>query len=450
MLDYGGYAVSDGIRGRHVMDNSCGDGSFLKEVVRRYLSSCAGAPLNEIKNELETYIHGIEIDQEECGKCRESLSAIAEEYGVTNVEWDLKCANSLTVDEYDGKMDFVFGNPPYVRTRNLDDNEFRKFSFAEKGMADIYLAFYELGLRMKNETGTMCYIAPSSWIYSTSGKSMRKWIMDTKALSRVVDFEDIQVFENAQTYVMITLFDGEPHTHIQYDKYDGEDKKFKTVSTLKYDNIFINGKIFFAGKEGLDVIRKIEAAPFGSIRVKNGYATLADNIFIDNLPELSDYTIDVVKSSTGKWKKCLFPYDKNLNPVPLGAIKQTAEDVYRYIMDNEEALRKRTYDRNRGGYWHLIGRSQGLCDTYRRKIAVNSYLRTPSDIKLNEANPGQGVYGGLYILTDKGVDEILRVLKTETFIGYIKSLRKYKSGGYYTYSASDLEKYLNFIFSGEK
>lgn len=58
--------------------------------------------------------------------------------------------------------------------------------------------------------------------------------------------------------------------------------------------------------------------------VKNGYATLADDIFIDNLPEFSEYTIPILKGSTGQWKKCLFPYDRNLKLIPLEKIKETS------------------------------------------------------------------------------------------------------------------------------
>ena len=35
MLDYGGYIVSPYIRKKHVMDNSCGDGTFLQEILKR-------------------------------------------------------------------------------------------------------------------------------------------------------------------------------------------------------------------------------------------------------------------------------------------------------------------------------------------------------------------------------------------------------------------------------
>lgn len=456
MLDYAGYVASPHIRKKHVIDNSCGDGAFLKEILRRYLISCkndGGAPLLSLKkyrNELETYIHGIEIEPSECEKCKASLSSIAAEYGISDVQWDIKCANSLTVAEYDGKMDYVFGNPPYVRLHNIDDGMMRilrGFTFSEKGAADLYMAFYELGLRMRNGNGVLCYISPSAWINNLSGKGMREWLGGSHQLCGVIDFESTQVFEDAQTYVMVTLFENCPHAFVRYDRYDEQTGRFRAVSAPSYDEIFVGGRIFFGTETELDIIRKVEAIKSGAVEVKNGYATLADDIFIDNLPPISGCAIDVVKASTGVWKKCLFPYGSNMKPLSLDEIRSMAPDAYEYIIANGERLMSRTYDANSDGYWHLIGRSQGLNDTYRHKVSVNAIVRTPDDIKLSDVLPGQGVYGGLYILTEMGAEEIGKILKTNEFISYVKSLRKYKAGGYYTFSSKDLERYLNFVLS---
>jgi len=57
---------------------------------------------------------------------------------------------------------------------------------------------------------------------------------------------------------------------------------------------------------------------------------------------------------------------------------------------------------------------------------------------------GTGVYGGLYILTDLSEDELRGVLVSDEFEAYVKSLGKYKSGGYYTYSSKELQLYLNY------
>ena len=444
LLNSAGY-YAPGIRYKHVIDNSCGDGRILKEVVSRYINSCPGSTnASQIKKELETYIHGIELNPSEVEKCKDGLSAIAEEQGgITGVNWDIRCGDALSITDYEGKMDYVLGNPPYVRIHNMKNGAYKDFSFSKDGMADLYLAFYEHGLNMRNEHGILSYIAPSPWIYSASGKNMRKYVERTRELSKVIDFESTQVFENVQTYVMIAVFDKNRHNEIAYYQYDGKLFSEYKVADLVYDDIFIDGKIFFGTSEELDAIRKINGCKANGIVVKNGYATLADKIFIDGLPPLSKYTINVIKASTGEWKKCLFPYD-GLTPVPLDVIKSEAVDVYDYIVENETQLKARTFDHTNGEHWHLIGRNQGLGDTFKHKIAVNCIIRTSGDLKINDVRPGEGVYSGLYILTDNPVSWAEKLLRTDEFVSYVKSLRKYKSGGYYTFSSKDLQQYLNF------
>ena len=52
------------------------------------------------------------------------------------------------------------------------------------------------------------------------------------------------------------------------------------------------------------------------------------------------------------------------------------------------------------------------------------------------------MFGGLYIVSDLPVAEFERALRTDEFIGYVRSLCKYKNGGYYTFSSGDLGRYL--------
>lgn len=162
-----------------------------------------------LKADLERFVHGIELDPVVCADCRSNLDGIAKDFGVENVGWDLLNTNALSVTRYDGQMDFVVGNPPYVRVHNLEEgyDEVKSFRFAEGGMTDLYLAFYELGLRMINGTGKLCYITPSSWLSSVAATNMRKYVMQHRTLAGLIDLGHQQVFENVTAYTMIALFD---------------------------------------------------------------------------------------------------------------------------------------------------------------------------------------------------------------------------------------------------
>ena len=58
---------------------------------------------------------------------------------------------------------------------------------------------------------------------------------------------------------------------------------------------------------------------------------------------------------------------------------------------------------------------------------------------------GEGLYSGLYIITDYNIpfDDIISIIRTDEFVDYVKMLKKYKSGGYYTYNSKDVEQYIN-------
>ena len=102
---------------KHIMDNSCGDGIILIEIIKRYIDAYyeKNKSYKGIEKELEKYIHGIELDFEIYKACLKKLEKTVKKYNLNNVKFDILNENTLTVDKYDGKMDFVIGNPPYVR-----------------------------------------------------------------------------------------------------------------------------------------------------------------------------------------------------------------------------------------------------------------------------------------------------------------------------------------------
>ena len=58
-----------------------------------------------------------------------------------------------------------------------------------------------------------------------------------------------------------------------------------------------------------------------------------------------------------------------------------------------------------------------------------------------------GVYSGLYIISDISEEVLRTALLSDDFIKYISVLKKYKSGGYYTFNSKELKQYLDFKLS---
>lgn len=451
ILDLTGYTSPNNIIGKHIIDNSCGDGAFLTEIVDRYCQAFIGSKENLIEH-LQTYIHGIEIDFNERNKCIANLDKIVHQYGIVGVKWDVLCANTLSVSTYNSKMDYVVGNPPYVRVHNLDSSydAVKSYKFANGGMTDLYLVFFEIGFNMLKPDGQLCYITPSSWLNSVAADTMRKYVLSSQCLTALVDLEHFQAFDKITTYTLISHFKKSHNKNtFDYYTYNSEDNCCDFVEKLDLFDIYIDSCFYLGSSDNLTMLRKIKTTKCPKYAsVKNGFATLADAVFIgDNIPE-SAITIRAIKGSTGKWYKCLFPYNEKGKPLPEEKIFEDEKIRYHLLAHKAELLKgKPEY-----AGWYLYGRTQALADVYRPKLSINSLVRTTKDLKLVELISGEGIYSGLYVISDSNIplQDIKNIIASNEFIEYVKLLKKYKSGGYYTYNSKDVEQFINYHLTYNK
>lgn len=426
---------------KHVIDNSCGDGAFLTLIVTRYIEAYLDKhhTINGLKEELEKYIHGIDCDPEIIKECLNNLKKICHKYHLNNVNFDLLNKDALTVNKYDGKMDYVLGNPPYVRVHNLK-NEYqkvKKFSFSKKGMTDLYIAFYEIGLNMLNNSGTLCYISPNSFYNSLAGSKFRKYLEENHNLEALMDLGHYQPFTASAYTTICKIRNGSKVNECKYYKYDIKTGKPKYITDINYDDLFINGNIIltvdntkFLQYLRYDLKKKLK------IEVKNGFATLRDNVFIQKEFNFNQNTIDVIKGSTGEWKKCIFPYDQEGHLISFNNLDKK---VQKYLLKNKNELLQSQKDNE----WYAFGRTQAIKDVSKNKISINTCIKDLASIRLNIVKENQGIYSGLYILTDLPYNVIKECICSSTFIEYLKVINKCKRGGYYTFSSKDLAKYLN-------
>ncbi len=447
LTDYRGARIAR----KHVVDPSCGDGAFLSVVVERYCRENANLGASKLKAELETFAHGVELDPTEREKCVQNLDAVALTFGVQGVNWDVVCADALTFDRFDGKIDFVVGNPPYVRVHNLGAtfDAAKRFEFAQSGMTDLFLVFYELGLRMLNRTGVLGYITPSSFFTSVAGGRLREKIVADNLLAKLVDLKHRQFFDAAtySTIVVLTPCRKSGSATEYFEISDGD--ALKPIERLTPDDFYLDGKFYFSTRRNLRFLNEILAfqTPKNAERfaVKNGFATLADAFFIgdDVTFGFTDFTIPAVKASTGVWSRCLYPYDAEGRPLPWETLAAVPA-VKRYYEAACERLKRRSLTNPVA--WPYFGRTQGLKDVARSKYAVNALIRDASDLKITPSPAGTGVYGGLYILTDVASKTLRSLLSSDDFGAYVSLLQKYKSGGYYAFSSKDLKAFLERQF----
>ncbi|MEG9328991.1 Eco57I restriction-modification methylase domain-containing protein [Salinimicrobium catena] len=103
-------------------------------------------------------------------------------------------------------FDVVIGNPPYIRQEELKEfKAFFKRNFSlYTGTADIYIFFIEKGFAILKKHGVFTYIMPNKFMQTGYGQPARKFLLEKNVLE-IIDFGDLQVFEEATTYPCILI-----------------------------------------------------------------------------------------------------------------------------------------------------------------------------------------------------------------------------------------------------
>ena len=108
----------------------------------------------------------------------------------------------------DAGFDAVVGNPPYVRQESLGDlKPYLASAYPEvyHGVADLYVYFYEQGLRQLRRGGLMSYIVTNKWLRAGYGEPLRRFFASESVIEEIVDFGHAPIFEDADVFPCIVL-----------------------------------------------------------------------------------------------------------------------------------------------------------------------------------------------------------------------------------------------------
>lgn len=463
-----------------ICDPACGDGAFLVPAAERLLASIGR---EEALGALRR-MAGYDVDGDAVTRCRARLDAAVEaRYPGERVAWGVERRGAFDRAAFRrarGRFTHVVGNPPYIRVQHLEAPRRRRLAGqweTLRGATDSYLVFYELGLELLAEGGTLAYIAPSSWLRSDSGSALRERIAASHTALRILDFGAHQAFADVTTYTAIAVIrKGGRTKDIPVEKYDGA--AFRKAGRIAVDAANPRAPWIPSLPSDRARLRKLakRGPKLGEVAtIHVGIQTLADSVFILPLadeesygaPEesygASDYALcradgetlrlerwilrRVVKASVMKNgrdptpRAAIFPYDESGALLPEERVREDAPRVYAWLLRNKARL----LARDKGGFdprrWHAFGRHVSITSGFGDKILTAGMNLRPNFQRCPD--PSATFYSGYCVKPFPNVDadRLLDALNSpdmEFFIG--RTSRPYQ-GDWMSYAKSFIKDF---------
>lgn len=453
LLDSVGYIKH--LYGNKILENSCGDGNILVEIVQRYIDDCManGLSRTKIKNGLAKDIYGVEIDPEQYKKCIKNLDAVLQRNNIKKVKWNIYNKDYLRWDETIF-FQFIVGNPPYITYSELnkDDQKYVKetFTTCTKGKFDYCYAFVEKSIKSLDQNGKMAYLISSSIFKTVFGINLRNFMKPY--ITIIKDYTQEKVFDNALVKSSIMVL----------DKHRRQNTLYYRDMTLKTDiNIPINelaDKWFFTNTTSRGLHR------FGDyFKVSHVVATLLNEAYVIRDSDYEEqeqgfsckgHVIerDVVKETASprslryqKNEKIIFPYkymDGNLIRYEEAEFERLYPGATAYLNEFRDKLDNRRSDSN--ARWYEYGRSQALSALDCEKLLISTVIT--GDIVVYELTRECIPYAGMYIVAcennnDYSLKNAIHILKSREFKQYVLDVGIHISGSSLRITSKDVEDY---------
>ena len=459
------------LAGVHVCDPACGSGDFLVPIVEEVCKRAIKAHAKDHAKYLATLkqLTGYDIDGTAVRRCRERMSAAVEkglgQYYPVDF-WRIFKADAMDMWLCDTeKFDWVVGNPPYVRIQHLEAKRRDKIRRAGwkyfQGSSDLYIVFFELGLRLLKEGGNLIFISPSGWIRNEAGKAIRKDLEANHGIVSLKDFRDWQVFPGVSTYTCISHIHkgggGKKEEAFQWDGEAFTNSCRLARSASRWAVIALS--VDKANEEG-----SVKLSDIADIHV--GIQTLADKVFILQVVRWEDGFVFVEADDTkfpieegavrrilkasvlkdGKDKVdrvAIYPYDNEGKLIPEDEFEDKFPRAYTWLAANKDRLLARDKGTFSESKWYSYGRKVGIRSALGHKILTSSMNRQPNFQICDD--PKALFYSGYCIkprrstsvdlkTLQEDLEKLQKELNSPAMAQHVRAFSQPFRGGWYSYA----------------
>lgn len=452
MLDLANYRNE--LVGKTILENCCGDGQFLSQIIERYIADANqnGLSAEETAFGLERDVVAYEIDKDLIESCKKRLDAISLKYGLRRINWRINSGSFLD-KSVSGQFDYIIGNPPYIAYQDLPNNERielkKDFSTCKKGKFDYSYAFIEKSFDMLTCGGKLVYIIPSNIFKNVFAEELRNLIKGD--LTAVVDFPQDKVFSDVLVSPAIIVIEKGAKAHtLTYTKIIDKKATTKRIS-----------KDALVGKWVFDTIDTTGKRLGDYFKVSNSIATLCNRVFVLKEGHLEeDYFFfgkekieaSLLRKATspknkryskGKSEFIIFPYHYSDDGLLLRYDEKELYKKYpcvmRYLEQHKTELQER--DADKSAQWFEYGRSQALQNMNQKMLILSTVIS--EDTKAYLLSDGEIPYAGLYIVPtgEISLEALLDELNSDNFKKYVSSVGVSVSGSSKRITTKDVENF---------
>lgn len=464
-----------------IADISCGCGCFLIDAAK-YIKKVTNFTYKYIYRH---FIYGVDIESYAVERAKIMLSLLALKDGEDEeFSFNVWTGNSLNfafgekIPNFKG-FNIVIGNPPYVCSRNIDDNSktyLKNWSVSSTGHPDLYIPFFQIGYENLCKDGRLCYITMNSFFKSLNGRGLRQYIKSQKIDLSIKDFRSAQIFKSKSTYTCICLMKKGESNYITYSVNDGINLKkdyyhniidYSRLDAMKGWNLYDTS--FCTKVENVGI-------PLGKYcKSSHGLATLCNSIYIfDPLQDDEKYYYREYEGKIYKIEKIIckkavnsnkvndsnsfnslvhtiiYPYYECGNIISEEEFSSIAPNAYNFLSLNKDRLLQRDKGKqDQYPTWYSFGRTQGL-KLPSAKLFFPKFTNRPLSCFLAN-DPSLLFYNG-QAFVDNSLEKLTivkKIIESKIFWNYIQKTSKPYHSDYFSLNGNYIKNFGIPILSEE-
>ncbi|WP_421946595.1 HsdM family class I SAM-dependent methyltransferase [Phaeodactylibacter xiamenensis] len=467
-----------------ICDPACGCGGFLYTAAKA-IRDQTGRTYETIFAE---NVYGLDIQQYAINRSKLLLTLLALTEGEnTDFQFNLEKGNALNfkwTDHYESfaGFDAVVGNPPYVCSRNIDE-ESRELIFDWKvsgsGHPDLYIPFFQIGFENLRPQGVLGFITMNTFFKSVNGRALRQYFADEAIALKILDFGGNQIFQSKSTYTCICFLQKNESQTVQYAQV-GEESLTENIPFQRINYTKLNHKNGW-NLQYHDLLTQIEEAgsAFGDLyRTRNGIATLKNDIYIFNaireddeffyLQNGAEYPIEkgVCKEIINPNKltqarsikelrhKAIFPYKFNKQGdaklISPEEFKNLYPRAYDYLKVKKDVLAERDKGKGKYEYWYAYGRNQSL-ERFKKKLFFPHITPHIPNYTISD-DEDLLFYNGIAVVSDdeQELKFLQKLMSSRLFWFYVVHSSKPYGSGYYSLSRNYIKNFGVYNFDEDE